>query len=234
MRRLHTSLVPGVTLGASLVAHAAFVLASYGPGPRSVASLRPIPVEIPVVVERERMVAPEAPPLQNRANRAAVTRSAEASPASQPRAARREAASVAKAPDEPTSLPHFVIAIAAGGSGARDAAAAPMTPGDGERAPESDTVLSADAVDVPASLSRGQVADYPQSARENGVEADVGLELIVSREGAVESARVLRHVGYGLDDAALTAARGFWFTPATKRGRPVRVRVRWTVEFRLE
>jgi TonB family protein len=88
-------------------------------------------------------------------------------------------------------------------------------------------------VDTPARLARGEVPSYPLQAREDGVEADVPLELVVSREGAVESAQVLRRAGHGLDDAALAAARRFRFTPATKQGHAVRVRVAWTVEFRL-
>ena len=70
-------------------------------------------------------------------------------------------------------------------------------------------------------------------ARANGVEGDVRLELVVGLSGAVESARVVRGVGHGLDDAALRAVEQFRFAPATKAGRAVRVRMGWSMQFRL-
>jgi len=61
----------------------------------------------------------------------------------------------------------------------------------------------------------------------------VRLELVVGTSGAVESARVVRGIGHGLDEAALRAVRRFRFAPATKAGHPVRVRMGWSVQFRL-
>jgi TonB family protein len=84
-----------------------------------------------------------------------------------------------------------------------------------------------------ARLARGAAPTYPTLARQEGIEADVPMELVVSARGAVESARVLGHVGFGLDEAALGAIRGYAFTPAIKDGRPTRVRMRWTMQFRL-
>ncbi len=93
--------------------------------------------------------------------------------------------------------------------------------------------LAERAVDVPARLSRGEPPTYPARARADGLEADVLVELVVSRLGDVESARVAQPVGHGLDEAAVAAARTFRFTPAMKEGRPVPVRVSWTMQFRL-
>ena len=56
----------------------------------------------------------------------------------------------------------------------------------------------------------------------------------VEPSGEVESARVVRGMGHGLDEAALGAARGFRFSPAMKAGRPVHVRMGWSVQFRLQ
>jgi TonB family protein len=74
---------------------------------------------------------------------------------------------------------------------------------------------------------------YPDLARAADVEADVPLELVVDEVGAVIDAHVLRPAGLGLDAAALAAVRRYRFTPAERAGRPVRVRMRWSVEFRL-
>ena len=47
---------------------------------------------------------------------------------------------------------------------------------------------------------------YPDSARADGVEGDVRLELVVDVSGVVESAGVVRGVGHGLDESALRVA----------------------------
>ena len=74
---------------------------------------------------------------------------------------------------------------------------------------------------------------YPQEARAEGVEADVALQIVVDATGRVSDARVVRRAGYGFDDAALTAMRAYRFSPAQKDGHPVRVRMSWSVSFRL-
>jgi protein TonB len=90
-----------------------------------------------------------------------------------------------------------------------------------------------ESVDGKARLVRGLSPEYPDAARARGVEGDVRVELVVSPSGAVESARVVRGAGGGLDEAALRAVRRYQFAPATQGGRPVRVRMSWSVQFRL-
>lgn len=147
------------------------------------------------------------------------------------------------------AMPHFALAVAtqpvatqavatqavaSQPSGARGPGH--LAPG-AEPAPsgpvDDSTPLSEQGVDIPARLVESEVPTYPADARAEGVEADVRLEIVVSREGSVESVRAVRSNGYGLDDAATRAARRFRFAPAVKYGRPVRVRVSWTVQFRL-
>jgi TonB family protein len=89
------------------------------------------------------------------------------------------------------------------------------------------------AVDARARLERGAIPTYPEAARADGVEGDVRLELVVGISGLVESARVVRGVGHGLDESALRAAREFRFAPASMGGYPVRVRMGWSIQFRL-
>jgi TonB family protein len=96
-----------------------------------------------------------------------------------------------------------------------------------------DATFAERAVDAPARLTGGETAAYPARARADGLEGDVHMELVVSRSGDVESVRVAGSPGHGLDEAAIAAARTFRFTPAVKEGRPVRVRVSWTMQFRL-
>ncbi len=93
--------------------------------------------------------------------------------------------------------------------------------------------LAQEAVDAQARLVAGAAPAYPDAARAEGVEGDVRVELVVGTSGTVESARVVRGIGHGLDDAALRAVRQFRFAPASKAGQPVRVRMAWSVQFRL-
>ena len=46
------------------------------------------------------------------------------------------------------------------------------------------TPLSEQAVDTPARLVQSEVPTYPADAQAEGVEADVKLEMVVSREAA--------------------------------------------------
>jgi protein TonB len=90
------------------------------------------------------------------------------------------------------------------------------------------------SVDGMARLVGGPPPAYPDDARAAGVEGDVHLELVVDVAGAVRSARVLHGVERGLDESAMRAVRQFQFTPATKGGRPVNVRMAWSIRFRLQ
>jgi protein TonB len=85
-----------------------------------------------------------------------------------------------------------------------------------------------------ARLLEGTPPEYPPAARAAAVEADLPLEIVVDASGAVIDARLLRHAGYGLDEAALRAIRAYRFAPAQRAGHGVSVRMRWVVDFRLD
>jgi TonB family protein len=148
-----------------------------------------------------------------------------------------EAAPVLTQPAEASALPRFSIPSGAGlptgghvsvngtGSGA-GAATATTSAGD-------DVIVPASGVQVAAKLVQSVVAAYPAGARSDDVEGDVGVEIVVDREGRVVDARIARPAGHGFDDAALAAIRRYRFTPAQREGHAVRVRMPWSVQFRL-
>jgi TonB family protein len=74
---------------------------------------------------------------------------------------------------------------------------------------------------------------YTADARRRGIEGDVTLEVVVSREGRVTSIRTVRGLGAGLDERAAEAVRQWRFTPARRQGAPVDVVVEVSVEFTL-
>ena len=85
-----------------------------------------------------------------------------------------------------------------------------------------------------ARLLEGTPPVYPPAARAAAVEADLPLEIVVDAKGTVVDARLLKHAGYGLDEAALSAVRAYRFIPAQRAGHGVSVRMRWVVDFRLD
>ena len=87
---------------------------------------------------------------------------------------------------------------------------------------------------LPVPSKRNRMPDYPRSVREKGWTGVVLLELIVNESGRVTAVRVLESSGHAvLDDAAVTAARTWSYTPATDHGRPVPFRSEFPVRFEL-
>jgi TonB family protein len=59
---------------------------------------------------------------------------------------------------------------------------------------------------------------YPEEAREKKIEGEVLIEMEFSASGEAHVLRLVRGLGYGLDESALAAARGIRFRPATRDG----------------
>ncbi len=62
---------------------------------------------------------------------------------------------------------------------------------------------------------------YTDEARQKNIEGEVLLEMQFSASGAARVLRLVRGLGYGLDENALAAARSIRFRPATRDGAPV-------------
>jgi len=73
---------------------------------------------------------------------------------------------------------------------------------------------------------------YPQEAKEAKVEGVVIIEVLLSKDGKVQDARVMRSVEQ-LDQAALDAVRQWEFEPVVVNGRPQRAIMTVTVNFVL-
>jgi len=225
-----------LALGVSVVVHTAvFVAAASRP---SAAEASGEAVTFDVVAEPPPQVTPDPDAMYTAAVERAVSpptrvRSNTSSPShiARPEPTAGVAAHAAPADTANDDLPRFTIALGAGAAGAHAVVAS------GGTAPARESgssLVSEDAVDVRARLVRGLPPTYPAAARADGVEGDVVLELVVGVSGGVESARVVRGVGHGLDEAAVAAADAFRFAPASKDSAPVRVRMLWPVQFRLQ
>ncbi|MDP9151897.1 MAG: TonB family protein [Myxococcota bacterium] len=76
-------------------------------------------------------------------------------------------------------------------------------------------------------------AGYPRQALEEGFyeHVDVPVIVTVDASGRVTAATVETRAGHGFDEAALTAAQGLVFEPATRDGKPVAARTRFLYRF---
>ena len=85
----------------------------------------------------------------------------------------------------------------------------------------------------PPSIRHEVKPDYTDEARRRNIRGDVLMEIVVKRDGTVTNVRVLRGLGYGLDERAVEAVTQWSFNPATRKGVPVDVLVEVAMEFRL-
>ena len=212
---------------------AAFAIAHQRP---RAAAVRPRPVEVEF-----RRPAPPPPPPQVAAPRPTpapapraprpIARKVAVSPAPQPippapSPARREAPLppvYGFAMESPTDSSSAIAAVrggtglaAPGGKGGGTRGGPPGEPGAGGEL----SIKTMPEVDTDAC---GRSISYPPEAERAGVEGKVRLRVALDARGRVSSARVLRGLGHGLDEAAVEAlTRRCRFTPAIATdGRPV-------------
>jgi TonB family protein len=74
---------------------------------------------------------------------------------------------------------------------------------------------------------------YTEEARARRIEGEVVLEVLFAATGELRVSRVVRGLGYGLDEAATVAARRIVFRPARHDGRPVDYAATLRVVFQL-
>jgi len=74
---------------------------------------------------------------------------------------------------------------------------------------------------------------YPEALRQGRIEGAVVLEAVVTESGEVSDLKVVRSTRPELEEPALSAVRQWRYRPATFQGRPVRVYLTITTNFRL-
>jgi TonB family protein len=87
-------------------------------------------------------------------------------------------------------------------------------------------------VSPPSVLSRVE-PQYSEEARKARYQGTVVLEAIVRKDGTVDILRVVRSLGFGLDENAIDALKKWRFRPGMKGGIPVDVALNIEVNFNL-
>jgi protein TonB len=113
-----------------------------------------------------------------------------------------------------------------------------VTPGIPNQGRGEEEYLSMGSISVPPAFSEQDIRRnlvYPSIARRSGIEGLVYLELFIDSRGQVQRINVLREnpLNRGFGEAAAAAFRGLSCKPAEANGRPVAVRYRYPVRFRL-
>lgn len=92
-----------------------------------------------------------------------------------------------------------------------------------------------DAGVFPPVVLKSVTPRYSAEAMREKIQGSVTVQAVVDTTGVVTDAKVLKSLDavYGLDDAALAAAREWRFAPGTFEGRPIPVAITLVLEFRL-
>ncbi|MDT8070459.1 MAG: TonB family protein [Terriglobia bacterium] len=93
---------------------------------------------------------------------------------------------------------------------ARPVAEAPSRPKLQEQAPT-----------TPVAVTSKPTPVYTEQARKERVQGEVLLQVVFTASGQVHVLRVVRGLGYGLDESAIQAAQNVRFIPAQRNGQPV-------------
>lgn len=77
--------------------------------------------------------------------------------------------------------------------------------------------------------------EYPQMARESGIQGTVYVTFVVETDGSVTDVRILRGIGGGCDEEAIRVIKNMpkW-NPGMQRGKPVRVQFNMPIKFTLQ
>src|SRR5204863_9652533 len=73
---------------------------------------------------------------------------------------------------------------------------------------------------VPAEIVSKPTPVYTEEARKLRIEGEVLLEVVFESSGRLRIVRLVRGLGYGLDEAATRAAEQIRFKPALRDGQP--------------
>jgi TonB family protein len=77
--------------------------------------------------------------------------------------------------------------------------------------------------------------DFTAEARTRKVQGNILLSVVIAKDGAVRNVKVLRGLGFGLDESAVDTVTKKWlFKPSTMNGQPVSVQANIEVSFRMQ
>ena len=107
--------------------------------------------------------------------------------------------------------------------------------GDGLLGDSSNAVMTEDTVDVLPKVTYRPPLQYPSSARENNIEGNVVLNLLIGTKGEVQRVNIESSEPQGVfDQVAMESARNWQFEAAGYQGKKVKIWVRQKIAFNLK
>ncbi len=125
------------------------------------------------------------------------------------------------------------------GTPGEERATAPKPPDPGAQAPVGTTAKGSPVYQVKGDVKEPTLVNrvnpaYPEEARKAGTQGKVVVEAVIGADGTVADAKVEQSPDETLSAAALDAVRKWTYKPATLKGKPVAVKMKITVAFRLQ
>jgi TonB family protein len=86
---------------------------------------------------------------------------------------------------------------------------------------------------APPTVLKSTLALYTDDARTHEIEGAVTIGALIGEDGQIKNMRVLKGLGFGLDEMALSSVQQWTFSPATRLGTPISVYAQIDVPFSL-
>ncbi len=180
--------------------------------------------EVAIVVPYRELQAP--PPLTDAAPPPKVQVATQVAP---PSAAIPVPVPDAEAPQEQTIASQEELSAVSGSSSSTEGDNIVVAPPEEDALPGFGEYVYTD--ELPEKITHVQPV-YPDIAREAGVDGTVMVQALVGKDGRVKDVRVVKSIPM-LDQAAITAVKGWVFKPALSNNKPVAVWVGCPVKFSL-
>jgi TonB family protein len=87
---------------------------------------------------------------------------------------------------------------------------------------------------TPPEIAHQVLPEYSDEARKAKITGSVEVLILVRTDGTVQFEKVLKSLGYGLDEKAIEAIKQWRFKPGTKDGKPVDVMISVSLNFGLK
>jgi TonB family protein len=110
-----------------------------------------------------------------------------------------------------------------------------------QKAPQGKTqapnkTVAIEAVPITEDITPPQLTDvaspeYTPEAKKKKIEGQVTLAIVIDKNGDVVDAKVVKGLGYGLDENAIAAVKVWKYKPAEKNGEPIAVKMEVTLDF---
>lgn len=110
----------------------------------------------------------------------------------------------------------------------------PGTGGEGRKEEDKVFIAVEEKPDCGGTRRVQRKVEYPDFAREAGIEGRVTVQFVVDEQGEVVNAKVLRGVHKLLNEEALRAVNDLRCAPGKQRGKPVKVQMALPVTFWLQ